>query len=126
MALTISIVPQGDTLDSEVAQLTTTVRQALEQRPEVDDVRPATKPAPAGAKVGVETLLGALLVAMAPVAVKGVIDIVRDILKRPGTPPVKVKVKHGEVEVDVEYSTGVISADELTRLVESLKKAGGA
>ncbi len=126
MTLTISIVPQGDTLDPEIVDLTTTVRQALEQRLEVDDVRPATKPAPPGAKVGEVLLLGTLLVAVAPAAIEGVINIVRDLLKRPGTPPLKVKVKHGEMEVGVEFSPGTISADELARLVESLKRAGDA
>ncbi len=116
MTLTISIVPQGDTLDSEVMELTTTVRQALEQRAEVDDVQPATKPAPPGAKPGEVLMLGALLVAVAPAAVAGVINIVRDLLKRPGTPPLKVKVKHGETEVEVEFRPGEISHDELARL----------
>ena len=126
MTLTISILPQGDTLDSEVMELTTTVRRALEQRSEVDDVQPATKPAPPGARAGEVLLLGTLLVAVAPAAVEGVINILRDLLKRPGTPPLKVKVRHGETEVEVEFRPGEISPDELARLVENLKRTGDA
>ncbi len=107
-------------------ELTTTVRRALEQRSEVDDVQPATKPAPPGARAAEVLLLGTLLVAVAQAAVAGVINIVRDLLKMPGTPPLKVKVKHGETEVEVEFKPGEISPDELARLVETLKRAGDA
>lgn len=121
--LTITIVPEGDAVDAEVVDLTTQVREALERRPEVDDVQPAKGSAPPGARPGEVMLLGALLVAVAPAAMEGVINIVRDLLSRPGTPPTKVRIKHGETEVEVEFSPDKTSPEELARLIERLKRA---
>ena len=125
MPITITIVPEGDTLDTEITRLTTDVRRALEARPEVDEVRPPTMPGPEGSKVGEAIALGALLVAVAPVALAGIINLVRDYLNRPAAPATKVKVKVGDSDIEIEFDPREITPDQLGDLVARLRDAGG-
>ena len=125
MALTITVLPTGDTQDTEVANLTKDIRRALERRSEVDEVRPATIPAPAGAKVGEALTLGSMLVTVAPIALEGIVQFVRDFLKRPVVPNTKVKLRFGDSAIELEFNPKEITPESLGDLVVRLRGAEG-
>lgn len=77
LAASIEVSGPEDTDAEELDELTRSLREKL-LAAGADDARPATAgPAPAGTKAGEVIEVGALAVAVAPVALQGVVDAVR-------------------------------------------------
>jgi hypothetical protein len=95
--------------DTELAAMTRNLRAGLLTL-DVDDVRPAPGgPAPAGAKAAETVLTGALLVALAPPLIGGVIDVVASWLKR--------QVIDVEVDIGGHRLKGTVTGQQRDALV---------
>ncbi|TVR82716.1 MAG: hypothetical protein EA405_05850 [Rhodospirillales bacterium] len=123
--LKVVVMPDGDCTADGVALVARRIREGASDHPDVARVQAATAPAPTGAKAGEAMLLGALIVALAPVAVEGLLNLIRDILSRPGAPPVKVAVElAGRGTVAIEIPSGASPAEVQAlahRLLDTLK-----
>jgi hypothetical protein len=109
-------------LDDEAAdRLTRSLGRAIEEADlagvRVDRV---ADDLPAGAR-GDAFTLGALALAVAPVLVEQVIQLVRDWSTRPNAKPVKVVVKAGDREISVEYDAARMTVEEIRALADKLR-----
>jgi hypothetical protein len=93
---------------SKLADLTRNLRAEL-LGIDTEDVRPATVPAPAGAKAGETIAVGALVVSLTPVVVTAVIDVVASWLRRQPTDI--------EVEIDGSRLKGEVTRQQQDALV---------
>ena len=118
--LKLTIEPLGDTEAREVVDLTTGIRKTLEGIQELSDIRPVSDKAPLGAKVGEVAAVGALLIAIAPAAIEGALNIIRDVLSRSGKPSTKVTIVNGETSVEIEFNPKTITPAEMADLVERI------
>lgn len=109
-------------LDDETTdRLTRSLRRAVEEAglPGVEIDRTAGG-APAGAR-GDALTLGTLALAVAPVLVEQVIQLVREWAARPGAKPVKVAVRVGDREISAEYDASRMTAEEVRALADKLR-----
>jgi hypothetical protein len=121
LAASVMVTGPEDTDAQELDELTRSLREEL-LAAGVEDARPATAgPSPAGTKAGEVLQLGALAVAMSPVALQGVIDVVRHWGNR--RPVRKVTITVADDALTLEGA----SAAQQQALVESfLDRHGGA
>ena len=104
LAASIELTGLADTDAQEMDELARSLRQELLAADGIDDARPATAgPAPAGSKAGEALQVGALAVSVAPVALQGVLDVVRHWRSR--RPVRKVTVTIGEDTLALEGAT---------------------
>jgi hypothetical protein len=104
LVASIEVTGPADTDAQETDELAHSLREELLTADSIDDVRPATAgPAPAGTKAGEALQVGALAVSVAPVALQGVIDVVRHWSSR--RPVRKVSVTIGDDTLTLEGAT---------------------
>ncbi|SHN87861.1 hypothetical protein SAMN05660350_04256 [Geodermatophilus obscurus] len=104
LTASIEVTGPADTDAQEMDELAHSLRQDLLDVDGIDDARPATAgPAPTGTKAGEALQVGALAVSMAPVALQGVIDVVRHWSSR--RPVRKVSVTIGDDTLTLEGAT---------------------
>src|SRR3712207_2776665 len=104
LAAAIEVTGPADTDPQEMDELARSLRQELLAADGIDDARPATAgPAPAGSKAGEALQVGALAVSVAPVALQGVIDVVRHWSSR--RPVRKVSITIGKDTLTLEGAT---------------------
>jgi hypothetical protein len=101
MDLHLSLHPSGSTTPRELAGLTAELQDALSRQRSVAAVAPVRETAPDGAK-GIAETLGALLVSLAPDALRGALDIVKAVLARAPGPPVQVEIAAGTVKLSFD------------------------
>jgi hypothetical protein len=104
MDLQVRLIAVGDTTEVEIARSAAAVRAELDRVPGVDEVRDITSPAPKGTMAVGLVEIGAFLVALKPTIelLTAIINLANTILKQAGTPPMKLKVSHGAVEVEFD------------------------
>jgi hypothetical protein len=111
MDLQVRLIATGDTSRDEIAQSAAAVRAELERMSGVDAVRdiagPAEKgagPAKKGAIAAGLVEIGAFLVVAKPAIelLAAIINLANTVLKRAGTPSMKLKISHGAVEVEFD------------------------
>jgi hypothetical protein len=107
MDLQVRLIAAGDTTDSEIASAAASVRAELERFSGVEGVRDIVGPAPSGAKAIGLVQIGDFLVAAKPTIemLTALIMLANTILKQAGTPPMKLKVAHGAIEVEFDPRT---------------------
>ena len=109
--------------DEAVDELTRSLRRSIEEADlagaKVDRV---AADLPAGAR-GDAFTLGALALAVAPVFVEQVLQLIRDWSARPGAKPVKVAVRVGDREISAEYDASRMTAEEVRAVADELRAA---
>ena len=109
--------------DEDVDELTRSLRHSIEEADfagtKVDRV---AGDLPAGAR-GDAFTLGALALAVAPVLVEQVLQLVRDWSARPGAKPVKVAVRIGDREISAEYDASRMTVEEVQAVADKLRLA---
>jgi hypothetical protein len=107
--------------DEKLDQLTRSLRRTIEEADlEGARVERVAGDLPAGAR-GDAVTLGALAVAVAPVLVDQLIQIIRGWCARAGTKPVKVAVRVGDREVSAEYDAARMTAEEVEAVARTLR-----
>ena len=107
--------------DEAVDELTRSLRRSIEEADLADTkVDRVTGDLPAGAR-GDAFTLGALALAVAPVLVEQVLQLIRDWSARPGAKPVKVSVRVGDREVSSEYDAARMTAEEVQAIADQLR-----
>lgn len=118
--LKVSLQALEDTTVEEVEAVARQLSGALAERSEVITLQPLMEPAPAGAKMGEAIALGAVVLAVAPAAVEGVLALIRDLLARMGTMPTKVTVERAGQKVTVEFDPRRTSVEDISALARTL------
>jgi hypothetical protein len=114
MDLQLSLHSSGNITPRELAGLTAELRDVLSRERSVAAVALVHEAAPDGAK-GIAETLGALLVSLAPGALRGALDIVKAVLSRAPGPPVQVEIAAGSVKLS--FDPRRITAAEMADLV---------
>jgi hypothetical protein len=117
--LSLQIVPVGDTTAREIAAASEEVRDVLERFRGVERVEPQRTSAPDQTKGGLTEVLGALVVSVAPVALKALLQAVQTVLARRAS-ATKVLIKTKEAQVSFEFDPRRISLQELVSAAERL------
>lgn len=78
---------------------------------------------PTGAKSGEAFSTGALLVSLLPAAVPTLIEFLKSWVDRSQDRKIRIKSQVGERTVELEYSPGSLTAEELNRLLSLLTSA---
>src|SRR5262245_18638508 len=122
LVLTVE-VDDGDAED--VDELTRDLLEEIRRGSDVETAELArTGDPPAGAK-GAGTEIGTVIVLTLPVALPGLVALLRSWLERPRDRHIKVALKlaHGGA-VSVEYPVGSMTRDDLMQLVEAARAQG--
>jgi hypothetical protein len=107
--------------DEELDRLTRSLRRTIEEADlEGARVEHLAGHLPAGAR-GDPVTLGAFTVAVAPVVVEQLIQVVREWCSRAGTKPVKVAVRVGDREVSAEYDAARMTTAEVETVARTLR-----
>lgn len=114
---------RGGLDDESVDRLMRSLRRAIDEA-ELASVRVErpTGEAPAGSR-GDAFTLGALALAVAPVLIEQVLQLLREWSARPGAAPVKISVPVGDREISGEYDSSRMTAEEVRRIAEMLRAA---
>ena len=118
--LELAIDPSG--LDDEATDgAARSLRRAIDEA-DLDGVRaePVRGEAPSGAK-GDAFTVGALALAVAPVLVEQVLQLVREWCTRPGAQPVKVHVKVGDREISGEFDASTMTPAKISAIAKKLR-----
>ena len=88
----------------------------------VEQVEPATREAPDGARSGLEGFTwGALVLVLAPVALNQLIEILKGWSGRPGGQPTNVSIEIGDRKIESEYDPASMTPAEAADLAERLR-----
>ena len=121
MNITVTILPQNDTTQREVAALAAEAADAVRGLRDVIRVGPAGAPAPAGAK-GLGSDLASLLVSLPPSAISGVFGVLTTVAARA---PAATKVKVSADGVELEFDPRRTTPEQMAAMVASLRTARG-
>jgi hypothetical protein len=119
MDIRIQIQPAGDTSDSEVVALSSTLVDQIGRLRGVESAEPVTSAGPDGAK-GLIAELGTLLVGLPAGAITGVLDLIKAYATRPGSPPVTIKVTKDGIEGSFDPKT--VTPDAFAALAAKLSQ----
>jgi len=112
MDFRIDIVAVGDATQREIAEVTRSVRDALERSRDVDSVAPSRAEAPAGAKGWVDEI-GSLLLGVTPGVFSAVIGVVQAVASRQNIP---VVIKIGREGVESSFDPRTITPEKMQAL----------
>lgn len=121
MNLSLHITAIGDTTAREVSSASEDLRLTLERLPGVARIAPRKVPAPDGAKGGLVSAIGELVVSLAPTALKEAMQVVLATLAQ--RPPTKVLIESKDGKVSFEFDPKRISLQELVAAAERLRAA---
>lgn len=123
MELRVDVLSEGGTTEREVSQLASTLRASMARRHEVDHVAAVSAVMPDRA-MGVGELIGSFLMGIPSEAITVVFKLIKEIVSRPGQPPVRIKITAGSV--DVSFDPRHITPDQIAELAVRLRpKASG-
>jgi hypothetical protein len=86
------------------------------------DVAPAAGRLPAGARGAEALAIGALLAAVAPVAVEQLLGLLRDWAARPGARPVRISLERGDRRLEAEFDASQTPVEEVVAAVRRLEE----
>ena len=112
-----------DAEPDELDRLTRQLRRELQELEIELAELSTTGPAPEGAKSGEAVTLGALLVAVLPVALPKVVEFLQAWTLRGTNRTLKIKAQVGDRSLDVECAPGTMSRRELKALIDRVLNA---
>jgi hypothetical protein len=124
--VTIQLVPDDLTDPDRLDAIAASLRAELDELSLADSItsRTRSEAAPPGAKGGGEVVtLGAIALAVLPVALPGLIDFLKQWVTRPDAQPVRLEVESKDGRIKVEYDPKTASASDVTALVHQLSVA---
>ncbi len=107
----------------ELDDLTRELKLEIEQIGVESVKRVAEGMPPAGAKGADWTMIGQLVVTLAPSIVPPLIEVLKSWVERKPSTPVKIKIRAGKRTAQIEYDPTKTKAADLELLVKSLSKS---
>lgn len=108
---------------NELDELTRQLRAEVAEL-NVDSIQQVSEGmAPEGTKAVDMTVIGQMVISLAPSVVPPLFDLLKSWIERKPSTPVKVKVKVGRKTAEIEYDPTKTSAKDLDLLIKTLKKS---
>jgi hypothetical protein len=122
MDFRIDIVTVGDATPREIAEVTRSVRDALERSRDVDSVAQSRAVAPAGAKGWIDEI-GTVLLAVPPEVFVAVLGVVRAVASRQNVP---VTIKFSREGVETSFDPRTITPEKMQALAGEMMRQWAA
>jgi hypothetical protein len=108
--------------EEESARLGRALARELRQLDAVEEVRPATLNVPEGARPAEALTWGALILAIAPVALDQLIDFLRNWSKRSGGQRTKISVQVADRRIEGEYDPACMTPEQIEDIAKRLRR----
>lgn len=125
VSLALHIVPMPDDTDDDVEARARQLRSELDDAAIGETTSAPASAAPHGSKSAHAFTIGAFALAVAPVAIPKLVELLQGWLLRDRRRPIKIKAQVGDRIIELEYSADSVAGQDLKALARDLATALG-